>query len=109
MRAFRAMPRFAPDGDSLEIRALTTSLKTRLLDRAGLRALLAAKHFMAIALGTALSDWRSRPDFERDAVGQRVEASYQLPLALSAAKILGERWSKVPERRRPHYTPSQRF
>ncbi len=56
-----------------------------------------------------LAELRSSGDLTARRFAALEERSFQLPLALSAAHVLAERWRKVPERKRPHYLPEQRF
>ena len=95
--------------DSLGVRATCTAAARRFGDHLALRALLKAYQLVATALGVRLGQLREsgQPDAERFA--RLHELSWQLPAALAAARVLGERWEKVPERHRPHYTPEQRF
>lgn len=95
--------------DSLPIRATCAAAKPRFEDRVYLRVLLRAQNLLALALGQALGALRLSDDPLSRRFGQHKELEYQLPLAFAAARILGERWAKVPDRNRPFYTPSQRF
>jgi transposase InsO family protein len=95
--------------DTLAVRALCAATAPRFGDHFALRALLKAHELLATALGIRLAELRESdmPDAQRFA--KMHELSWQLPAALSAARILGERWKKIPERHRPHYTPEQRY
>lgn len=95
--------------DSFAVRGLCAASSPRLGDHFALRALMRAHHLLSIALGLRLAELRysEAPDARRFA--QHEELSFQLPLALSAARILAERWKRLPERSRPHYLPEQRF
>jgi transposase InsO family protein len=89
---------------------LFLSLAThRALDPVALRALVKATRLFGLACGAQLADYRNSgeplqvafADFRLQAMLAR---HYQ-----AVARILAERWQKIPERRRPHYTPHQRF
>jgi len=95
--------------DALAVRALCAAAAPRFGDHFALRALLKAHALLATALGIRLAELRDSGLSDAARFARMHELSWQLPAALSAARVLGERWSKVPERHRPHYTPEQRF
>lgn len=95
--------------DTLTVRALCAAAAPRFCDHFALRALLKAHALLATALGIRLAELRDSGLSDAARFARMHELSWQLPAALSAARVLGERWSKVPERHRPHYTPEQRF
>ena len=99
----------SPPSDTMAVRALCAAAAPRFGDHFALRALLKAYSLLATALGLRLAELRESgmPDAQRFA--RMHELSWQLPAALSAARVLGERWAKIPERHRPHYCPEQRF
>ena len=74
-----------------------------------LRAALTASHLLGLATGTHLRRLRA----ERDALVQLQasleEAELRARLATEALEILGARFARLPERRRPHFSPGQRF
>lgn len=95
--------------DSLAVRALCVLATPRLKRDFAVRALLRAYHVLAVALGKRLAELRDSDDPLARRFARAEELSYQLPLALSAAHVLAARWTRVPERKRPHYLPEERF
>ena len=95
--------------DTLSVRALCAASAPRFGDHLALRALLKAHALLSTALGIRLAELRESGLSDAQRFARMHELSWQLPAALSAARVLGERWSKIPERNRPHYTPQQRF
>jgi transposase InsO family protein len=76
-------------------------------ERIALRAALTASHLLGLATGTHLRRLRA----ERDALVQLQasleEAELRARLATEALEILGARFAKLPERRRPYFSPGQ--
>ncbi len=85
--------------DSLAVRALSVLATPRLKRDFAVRALLRAYHVLAVGAGQAT----------RRAARLGRPARPPLPIALSAAHVLAARWSRVPERKRPHYLPEERL
>ncbi len=94
---------------SLAVRALCAVSSRRPGNDLALRALQRAHHVLAVALGLRLAELRDSDDPLARRFAETEELSYQLPIALSAARVLAARWSRVPERKRPHYLPEERF
>ena len=79
------------------------------LDPDALRALLKATRLLGLSLGTQLAQYRNSGEPLQMAFADvrrlvLVAHGYE-----TASRIHAERWQKVPERRRPHYTPHLRF
>ena len=81
----------------------------RLLNSAALPALLRATHLFGLALGSALGKLRESGVTAAKMFAKTEEQALLLQMMREAAGILGDRWDKVPERRRPHYVPEQRY
>lgn len=73
------------------------------------RALQRATRLLALAVGQSLRDLRESPDplLQSHAVAR--ERSALAALFAEIAELLGGRLDKLPERKRPHYTPAQRW
>jgi DNA-binding transcriptional regulator YiaG len=78
-------------------------------DLAALPALLRATHLFGLALGSALGRLRESGATAAKLFEKAEESALLLRMMREAAGILGARSDKVPERRRPHYEPEQRF
>jgi transposase InsO family protein len=68
-----------------------------------------AARLLALALGQQLAEARSSHDPLQRAQARIRELEIQLRLALDLLEIVAARWDKLPEHRRPHYTPQQRW
>jgi len=79
------------------------------LERRALRAVLSAAHLLGLAAGCHLRKLRERADPLLRLQAQLEEAELRARLAGEAAQILADRFAKVADRHRPHYTPAQRF
>jgi transposase InsO family protein len=90
-------------------RLFLRSLRSAPLDRFALRALLKAQYLLGLALGQVLARMREAPEPLEAACAQVQAASLLNQLLREALDLLGGRFDKLPERRRPHYTPAQRF
>ena len=95
--------------ESLAERAVVRIAKSRHIDRFAVRALLRANELLGLALGVLLAKLRDSDDRLAGAFAQSEANALQARLFSEIAQIVGERWDKIPDRRRPHYTPSQRF
>lgn len=78
-------------------------------ERIALRAVLTASHLLGLATGTHLRRLRSDQDAVVQFQARLEEAELRARLAIEALEILGARFAKLPERRRPHFGPAQRF
>jgi transposase InsO family protein/DNA-binding transcriptional regulator YiaG len=81
----------------------------RALPSSALPALLRATRLLGLALGSALGRLRESGLSAAKMFERAEENALLLRMMRQAAEILGERWDKVPERQRPHYTSEQRF
>lgn len=89
----------------LRLRAPTPDSATRL----ALRATLNAAHLLGLAAGTYLRKLRAARDPLMHAQARLEEAELRVRLAWAVVEMLAGRFSRIPEKRRPHYTPAQRF
>ena len=80
-----------------------------LTERLALRAALTAAHLFGLATGILLRRLRERNDPLANALAQAKEAEFKAACFLTAAETIGARFDKLPERKRPFYTPRQRF
>jgi transposase InsO family protein len=73
------------------------------------RALQTATRLLSLALGESLGELRLSGDplMRSHSFGQ--EQGLLARLLAEVAEILAARWDKVPDKRRPHYTPRQRW
>jgi transposase InsO family protein len=78
-------------------------------EKLALRTALAAAHLFGIAWGMLLRQLRAMNDPLATALARAKEAEFKATSITRAADILGARFDKLPERRRPFYTPRQRF
>ena len=85
------------------------SLGKASLDKLALRALLKAHHLLGLALAHRLTEMRASDDPIKAAAAEIHTASLLAALLRDALALLGDRFDKLPERQRPHYTPTQRF
>ena len=74
-----------------------------------LRAALTAAHLLGLATGTHLRRLRAEGDALVQLQASLEEAELRARLATEALEILGARFARLPERRRPHFSPGQRF
>jgi hypothetical protein len=79
------------------------------LEPLAVRALNKAVHLLSLALAKRIQDLRASDDPILNAAGQVEEHAILVSLHQEIARILGERWDKILPKRRPHYTPCQRF
>jgi transposase InsO family protein len=73
------------------------------------RAVQKATRLLALALGQSLRGFRESTDPLLQAHAFAREQSVLAALFAEIAELLGGRLDKLPERRRPHYTPAQRW
>jgi transposase InsO family protein len=78
-------------------------------ERRALRATLTASHLLGLATGTHLRTLRGESDPLARLQARLEEADLRARLATEALEILAARFAKVPDLRRPHFTPVQRF
>lgn len=89
----------------LRLRRATPEAATRL----ALRATLNAAHLLGLAAGVHLRKLRAAKDPLIHAQARLEEAELRARLAWEVVDMLAGRFSRIPEKRRPHYTPAQRF
>ena len=96
-------------GSSCAERLLVSLATLPALDPVALRALIKATRLLGFACGAQLAQYRN-PREPLQAAFADVRRFALLAQSYEAiSRILAERWQKVPERRRPHYTPHLRF
>ncbi len=78
-------------------------------EKLALRGAITAAHLFGIATGILLRQVRAMNDPLATALAQAQEAESKASVFARAAEILGARFDKLPERKRPFYTPRQRF
>ena len=98
------------------IEAISPPVHLRLRDKVdakteklALRAALTAAHLLGLAAGCLLRDLRGQNDPLAEALAQLKEADLRARLAWQIVDLLGSRLDKIPDRHRPHFTPTQRF
>jgi len=74
-----------------------------------LQALRHACHLFGLTAGLELGRLRESENTFASLYAKIKELELRLHLAQKSYAILAARWSKIPERHRPHYTPPQRF
>jgi transposase InsO family protein len=74
-----------------------------------LRAVLKASHILGLVMGRRIGELRDSGDPLLRSAAQNTALAALLGASREATEILAERWDKVPERHRPHYTPEQRY
>jgi transposase-like protein len=83
--------------------------RLRLVPNVALRALLKAQELLGLSLGIAFLEFReNHGGLGRCFVDARLDV-IDAADADACARLLRERWERVPERRRPHYRPAARF
>lgn len=78
-------------------------------ERLALRAALSASHLLGLATGTHLRKLGAQNDPLAELQARLEEAELRARLAGETAELLGARFSKLPQRHRPYFTPAQRF
>jgi transposase InsO family protein len=78
-------------------------------ERFALRAVLTAARLFGLAAGTHLRQLRNLNDPLARMQARLEEAQLHARLAWEIVELLSSRFRKIPERRRPHYAPAQRF
>jgi hypothetical protein len=89
----------------LRLRGIPEEAVTRL----AFRAALTAVHLLGLAAGTQLRQWRGSREPLSDLHARLQQAELQARLAWEVVEILSSRLAKIPDRRRPHYSPWHRF
>jgi transposase InsO family protein len=78
-------------------------------ERLALRATLTAAHLFGVATGTHLRFLRRLTDPVAELQAKLQEAQIRERLAWRTVEVLGERFAKIPDKRRPYYAPHSRF
>lgn len=78
-------------------------------NRLAMAALLQAHSLLGLATGRHLREARAQEDPLRNLRARLEEAELKAQLAWEALHVVQARLAKIPERRRPHYSPAQRF
>jgi hypothetical protein len=109
-----SMPRPTVPADAQQPFSLPASLPfrgaiDRPTERLALRAVLAAARLLGLATGIHLRELRSGLDPLLRLQAQLEEAQIQARLAWEVVEILSDRFRRIPERERPHFSPPQRF
>jgi hypothetical protein len=99
----------AHDTCSYADRLFLAGLKQPLRESIARQAVHKATRLLALALGQQLAEARSSDDPLQSAQARIRELEIQLRLELDLLEIVASRWDKLPEHRRPHYTPHQRW
>ena len=90
-------------------RAFVRALRSPHVDKFALRALLKAHHLLSLTLAHRLTEMRASSDPLAAAVAGETAAALLASWLREALALVGDRLDKLPERKRPHYTPTQRF
>lgn len=98
-----------PDILSPPIRCQLRGKVDEATERFALRAVLTAARLFGLAAGTHLRQLRNLNDPLVCMQARLEEAQLHARLAWEIVDILSARFRKIPEKRRPHYSPAQRF
>ena len=90
-------------------RVFVSIAKNRHLNAFALCALRKATELLGYAIGLRLAELRDSGEPLQICFSRVEENALHARLYHEAADISAERWQKLPERRRPHYAPEQRF
>src|SRR3970282_1359065 len=103
-------PRLMPPHDvATPVRLRLRGSIDDLTEKLALRAALTAAHLFGLATGILLRRLRERNDPLAEPLARSKEAEFKAACFLTAAETIGARFDKLPERKRPFYTPRQRF
>jgi transposase InsO family protein len=105
----RERPLLLHDLASPPVRLRLRGCVDNLAEALALRAAFAAAHLFGVAAGIHLRALRAMGDPLARALAQAREEQFKSACFAHAIEILGARFDKLPERRRPFYTPRQRF
>jgi putative transposase len=95
--------------DTLAERLFVRALERKPIDRLALRALMKAQRLLSLALAQRLAELRASQHGAEQALAGAHGNTILVHLLRETVDLLGARLDKLPERRRPHYTPVQRF
>jgi len=94
---------------SLPVRLRLRAKPAPIDEKRALRATLSAAHLLGLAAGRHLRVMRASRDPLVELRARLEEAELRARLAWEAADILRSRFAKIPERRRPYFSPAERF
>ncbi len=97
------------EGTTYADRIILSLAKRKNLQRLALHALMKANEMLGLALGVRLAELRDSEEPLQQAFAESEVHALQARLYHEIADILGARLDKIPERRRPQYTPQQRY
>ena len=100
---------YGPDTLSPPIRCQLRGNVDEATERFALGAVLTAARLFGLAAGTHLRQLRNLNDPLASVQARLEEAQLHARLAWEIVELLSGRFRKIPERHRPHYSPSQRF
>ncbi len=95
--------------DDFAERLFLRALRCKPLDKVALRALMTSTRLLALTLGQRLMELRTSEDGWERALAGIDATAIQIFLLQQQVERLGARLDKLPPRKRPHYTPVQRF
>ena len=90
-------------------RLFVSLMKQRNLERFAVRALLKANELLGLALGARLAELRDSGEPLLAVFAESEANAIQARLFHELGLILGERWDKISDKKRPQYTPEQRY
>ena len=90
-------------------RLFVSLMKQRNLERFAVRALLKANELLGLALGARLAELRDSGEPLQAVFAESEANAIQARLFHELGLILGERWDKISDKKRPQYTPEQRY
>jgi len=93
----------------LPVRLRVRGLKDLVTERLANRVILYAARLLGVAAGTHLSEFRGRDGGYQDLKARLDRAEILASVAWRAVDLLHARLARVPDRRRPHYSPAARF
>ncbi|GMR22354.1 MAG: hypothetical protein BMS9Abin37_0699 [Acidobacteriota bacterium] len=90
-------------------RLFVSLVKRASLERLALRALLRANELLGFALGVRLAELRDAEEPIQTVFAQSETNALHARLFHEIADILAARWDKIPDKRRPQYSPEMRY
>lgn len=104
---------FDPAGTVLKMpplsEGITRAIRRGVLEPIAIRALLKATHLLGRALGARLAQLRESDDPLLRSHGQTELEALHARCLQELLEIHLARWARMPERRRPHYAPQERY
>jgi transposase InsO family protein/DNA-binding transcriptional regulator YiaG len=96
-------------GNHIIERLLLAAVRHPRVDRVAMKALLRANDLLGMALGVRLAELRDSDDRLERVFAESEASAVYAKLMEERGDILAERWDRIPEGRRPHYRPLQRY